>query len=161
MNVNDVKQGQHQDRCLIHVNSHSSISFIFYIFNWRIITLQCCVGFCCTVCKSAISIYISPPSRTSLPPSQPSISFHFFCSSIPILNISRNQRSTTEILRHVKRLSEENSYTGEKVVESSNHFTGTNICPKQAFLIRMTAPFIQEAKCNIYRGKEGSEVSEI
>ena len=41
-------------------------------FNWRIIALQCCVGFCNTIQQheSAISIHISPPSCTS-PPSLP------------------------------------------------------------------------------------------
>ena len=92
-------------------------------------------------CESAISIHIPPLLGISLPPSQPSIFFHF-CPSIPILNISGNQRSTTEILRHVKRFSEENSYTEEEMVENSNHFAGTNICPKQAFLIRTAAQFI-------------------
>ena len=38
-------------------------------FNWRIIALQCCVGFCNTIQQheSAISIHISPPSCTSPP----------------------------------------------------------------------------------------------
>ena len=47
--------------------------FIFLkIFNWRIIALQCCVGFCNTIQQpeSAISIHISPPSCMS-PPSLP------------------------------------------------------------------------------------------
>ena len=40
-------------------NSFFTISFIF--FNWRIIALQCCVGFV-RQCESAISIHISPLS---------------------------------------------------------------------------------------------------
>ena len=27
----------------------TSAFFIFFIFNWRIIALQCCFGFCCTI----------------------------------------------------------------------------------------------------------------
>lgn len=72
-------------------------------------------------------------------------------------NTSRNQRSTAEILRHVRRVSEQNVSREDKVVENSNHFTGTSVCPKQTLLIRMAARFIQEAKCNIYRGKEDSK----
>ena len=41
--------------------------FLKFIFNWRIIVLQCCVSFWYTV-KSAICMHISPPSWTSLPP---------------------------------------------------------------------------------------------
>lgn len=33
-------------------------SFKKCIFNWRIITFQCCVGFCCREHESALSIHI-------------------------------------------------------------------------------------------------------
>ena len=42
------------------------------IFNWRIIALQYCVGFCHTSTWITIGIHMSPPSRTSLPAPTPS-----------------------------------------------------------------------------------------
>ena len=39
---------------------------LFFIFNWRIIALQCCVGFCHTTW--IMSTHMSPPSWTSLSP---------------------------------------------------------------------------------------------
>ena len=35
------------------------LEFLEFIFNWTMIALQCCVGFCHTKCESAISIQIS------------------------------------------------------------------------------------------------------
>ena len=49
-------------------------NFLKFIFNWRIIALQCCVGFCYKQCQSAISIHMFPPSWTSLPLPTPSTS---------------------------------------------------------------------------------------
>ena len=43
------------------------VNFIF-IFNWRIIALECCVGFCHTTVRIS---HISPPSWTSLPAGSP------------------------------------------------------------------------------------------
>ena len=37
-----------------------------FIFNWRIIGLQCCVGFCIHQHESAMGIHRSPLPRTSL-----------------------------------------------------------------------------------------------
>jgi len=48
-----------------HNNYGIMVGSGFFIFNWRIIALQCCVGFC----ESAVSIPMSPPSWTPLPPS--------------------------------------------------------------------------------------------
>ena len=50
-----------------------TFSFLkFIIFNWRIIALQYCIGFCYIPHESVIGIHMSPPSWTSLPPSTPS-----------------------------------------------------------------------------------------
>ena len=49
----------------IHNNYGIMVGSGFFIFNWRIIALQCCVGFC----ESALRIHMSPPSWTPLPPS--------------------------------------------------------------------------------------------
>ena len=39
-------------------------------FNWRIIALQCCAGFCQQQCESAASIHYVPSllNRPSIPP---------------------------------------------------------------------------------------------
>ena len=42
-----------------------------FIFNWRIIAVKYCVGFCHLTKWSDIGIHMSPPSWTSLPPSTP------------------------------------------------------------------------------------------
>ena len=58
---------------------HSSIFFKF-IFNWRIIALQCCVGFCHTstwISHRCVCVCVFLPSRTSLPP--PSLSHPSSC----------------------------------------------------------------------------------
>ena len=35
-------------RCVVFQAKVAVIDFVFFlIFNWRIIALQCCVGFCC------------------------------------------------------------------------------------------------------------------
>jgi len=53
----------------------AAIPDFMYIFNWRLIALQCCAGFCLQQCESAVSWHTSP-SLWSLfpttPPSQPS-----------------------------------------------------------------------------------------
>ena len=53
----------------------AAIPDFMYIFNWRLIALQCCAGFCLQQPESAVSLHISP-SLWSLfpttPPSQPS-----------------------------------------------------------------------------------------
>ena len=43
-----------------------------FIFNWRIIALQCCVGFVTYQHESAIGMHMFPPFWTSLPPPFPS-----------------------------------------------------------------------------------------
>ena len=41
----------------------------FCFFNWRMIALQCCVGFCLTTTRISHNyIYVSPSSRASFPP---------------------------------------------------------------------------------------------
>ena len=47
------------------------LMFLNFIFDWRIIALQCCVGFAIQQHESAISIHMSPPSLTSLPTPTP------------------------------------------------------------------------------------------
>ena len=42
-------------------------------FNWRIIALPCCIGFCHTITESATSMYTCVPSLLNLPPTYPSI----------------------------------------------------------------------------------------
>ena len=42
------------------------------IFNWRMIALQSCVGFCIHYHESATGVHMSPPSWTSLPSPTPS-----------------------------------------------------------------------------------------
>ena len=52
---------------------HFSISFIFLIFNWKIIPLQCCVGFYSTTWISPkYTLYPLPLESHPLPPSHPS-----------------------------------------------------------------------------------------
>ena len=46
--------------------------FNLFIFNWRIIALQCCLVSAIHHHESAIGIHMSPSSRTSLPPPTPS-----------------------------------------------------------------------------------------
>ena len=51
------------EECALCCPSLDLTEFILFIFNWRIIALQCCISFWCT----AISLHISP-SFWSLPP---------------------------------------------------------------------------------------------
>ena len=46
-----------------------SLLFLKFTFNWRVITLQCCVGSCQHIHQhgSAMGIYMSPPPSASLP----------------------------------------------------------------------------------------------
>ena len=50
--------------------SHFFLNFLF-LFKWRIISLQYCVGFCHTSHESAIGRHMSIPSWTSLLPPTP------------------------------------------------------------------------------------------
>ena len=45
---------------------------ILFFFNYGIIALQCCTGFCHTTCESAISIHMTTPSWISHIPPTPS-----------------------------------------------------------------------------------------
>ena len=47
-----------------------------FLFNWRIISFQYCVGFCHISNESAIGIDMSPPSRTFLPPHHTPLGCH-------------------------------------------------------------------------------------
>ena len=50
----------------------NKVCFLKFIFNWRIIALQYCVGFWHQQCEPAMSIFMSPPSWTSPhPPPHP------------------------------------------------------------------------------------------
>ena len=51
------------EECALSCPSLDLTEFILFIFNWRIIALQCCISFWCT----AISLHISP-SFWNLPP---------------------------------------------------------------------------------------------
>ena len=47
------------------------MSKVYLFFNWRIIALQHCVGFCIHRHESASGIHMSPPAWTSFPPPTP------------------------------------------------------------------------------------------
>ena len=53
-------------------------SFIKFIFNWRKIALQCCIGFCHTITQIILLIHIFPPSPHSSRSSQ-STRLRFLC----------------------------------------------------------------------------------
>ena len=66
---------------------HSRCRYMLYeVFNWKIVALQCCVGFCSTIMQSTISIYM-PSLRASLQRPAPShlqvITQH--CAEQPVL----------------------------------------------------------------------------
>ena len=42
-----------------------------YFFNWRVIALQYCVGFCCATAWISYMVHIFPPSCASRPPPDP------------------------------------------------------------------------------------------
>ena len=54
------------------------VYFFLFIFNWSVIALWCCVGFCRQQRESAVSIYICP-----LPLEPASLKF---ISEVPILS---------------------------------------------------------------------------
>ena len=66
--------------------SHTIASILFFfhnffflkIFNWRIIALQCCAGFCQQQCESAASIHYVPSllNRPSIPPHLTFLGYH-------------------------------------------------------------------------------------
>ena len=47
-----------------------------FLFNWRIISFQYCIGFCHISNESAIGIDMSSPSRTFLPPHHTPLGCH-------------------------------------------------------------------------------------
>ena len=64
-------QCQRSHRRYTHMNSHGCVPitlFFKFIFNLRIIALQCYVGFCYTTTHISHSIHMSPPSWASLSP---------------------------------------------------------------------------------------------
>ena len=66
----------------------ASLLFSSKNFNWRIIALQCCVGFCHTITESATSIHMSLPSWTSLLPTPRSRLLQSTVFELPVLHRS-------------------------------------------------------------------------
>ena len=74
----------------------STFVFFFFFFNWRLITLPYCSGFCHTLTnESVMGVHVSPilnpppPSLPHLPPSQSTHSGLSLCSGFehPVLGI--------------------------------------------------------------------------
>ena len=55
------------------LNEYISVFKNLFIFNWRIIVWQYCVGFCYNQHESTIGMHVSPPSWTSFPSPIPRI----------------------------------------------------------------------------------------
>ena len=66
--------------------------FNLFIFNWRIIALQCCVGFCHTASWS-IHRYIYVPSLLNLPPTSLPISPHRLSQSRHLSSLGHTTNS--------------------------------------------------------------------
>ena len=75
--------------CFINCGHHAVyyIPMVYFIFNWRIIALQYCIGLCHTTTWIAMSICMSAPSWVS--PTPPSISpacvVAEYCVELPVL----------------------------------------------------------------------------